>query len=83
MILREEVRCRRCGSDMAHTDCPSCQDSVVEALSYDGDYEPCETCGGEGGWWFCLATSTWCQANPLPGREAELRSTPEFFEVPA
>lgn len=48
------------------------------------DPEPnvvCDVCRGRGGWWACLSSVDWCRANPKPGREKILHSTPEWFVV--
>ena len=67
-----ECMCARCGSSCADKRCEECG-----GLGYIDDADDdfgaqtyaCETCGGVGGWRFCLSSREWCEANPMPGRE--------------
>jgi hypothetical protein len=74
----EYPSCPRCGGSADWQECSNCGGD-----GYDGhdcgedccccedpeDNIPCDICHGEGGWWACLNTYEWCQANPLPGKE--------------
>lgn len=54
--------CTVCGDEMTWDECYAidCQDGMVDLydddpMMYDeGDTEPCSTCQGDGGWWFCF-----------------------------
>lgn len=77
-------QCARCGSSMGHTRCDGCGGDGFTYYEDDEGYEieePCEQCGGDGFWSSCLSSDEWCQANPLPGREATDRGEIEWFEV--
>lgn len=79
-----EGQCARCGSSMTHEECNECcgEGYVEEENEYDEEVaETCHTCGGSGGWWVCLSSSEWCEANPLKGREKFKRGTIEWFVV--
>lgn len=81
----QDCQCARCGSSVGWVGCTDCVSGLVW-LEDDGGLEiaePCSTCAGNGGWDCCLSSSEWCAANPLPGREAVLRGTVEWFDVPA
>jgi hypothetical protein len=88
---RWDVQCARCGSSIEHVTCNSCDEYGMDGHDCGEDTcccpEPvdnmtCRDCGGTGGWWRCLSAGggvDWCQANPLPGREAARGSTPEWY----
>jgi hypothetical protein len=56
-----EPRCDVCGNPLDWEDCYEidCEDGQVDLYEEDainfnpGETEPCTTCLGEGGWWFC------------------------------
>lgn len=83
--------CARCGSSIDWEQCGACGGEGITApgelyeqdpLWYDeDDYENCHTCGGEGSWGICISISEWCEAHPLPGREAVKRGIIEWFPV--
>lgn len=76
----EENQCARCGSTVTRIRCWSCGgDGVVELADDNEDY--CFICVGDGGWWACLSTPEWCEANPIPGREWVARGKVEWFTV--
>lgn len=81
-----DCQCARCGSSMDWTECWDCGGDGahdlydVDPLWYDRDAtERCATCEGAGGWWTCLSSSAWCNANPMPGSEAVERGAVEWF----
>lgn len=86
-----ECQCARCGSSLYWDLCEVCMGDGItdhgqlyeeDPLWYDqDDYEPCHQCGGEASWPICLSSPEWCNANPLKGREAIKRNTPEWFVV--
>lgn len=82
-------QCARCGSSVGWIDCEQCDEGYhdlyeQDPLWYDeGDVEACDFCVGRAGWWACISTSEWCEANPLPGREDVKRGEIETFEVSA
>lgn len=86
-----DAQCARCGSDLDWEECNDCGGEGRTApgelheedpLWYDpGDTRPCYSCGGKASWPWCLSSPEWCNANPLKGREAVERNTPEWFVV--
>lgn len=82
-----DCQCARCGSTVDYVRCDQCEDG------YDGhdcgddccccadpeDNVVCQICRGHGGWYRCMSSMAWCEANPLPGREAHLRGSIEWF----
>lgn len=87
---RKEYQCGRCGSSIAFEECPNCGGEGV--TSHDcgedccccadpEDNVPCDACKGDGTFAVCLSSKEWCEAHPLPGREATERSTVESFPV--
>lgn len=84
-----EEQCARCGSSMHHERCKDCEDGYSGhecgedccACLYPEENVICDTCGGYGGWYVCLSSPEWCEANPLPGRENVKRGEVEWFIV--
>jgi hypothetical protein len=82
-------RCARCGSDVDFTECYNCEDGYShhdcgEDCCCCLHPEPnvrCDICHGVGGWWECLSSRQWCEANPLPGREDVKRGQVEWFLI--
>lgn len=73
-----DCRCARCGSSVAWEECEICGGEGVSehdcgddtcCCLYPEDNMRCDQCDGHGGWYLCLSTYDWCNANPLPGRE--------------
>lgn len=86
----KECQCARCGSSMYREDCDGCGGTGYDGhdcgedtccCAYPDDNLPCDMCSGAGGWWVCMSSPDWCEAHPLPGREATKRHTVEWFEV--
>lgn len=77
-----ENMCARCGSSLHYEHCTAlfC-DFEADPGDEDGDYGPCDECGGKGGWYVCLSSAAWCEANPLEGREHYPRGSLEWFAV--
>ena len=77
--------CSRCGSTAAYEDCTNCDhgyshhDCGEDTCPCDEpeDNVLCYICNGKGGWYACLSTPEWCEANPLPGRENITRGPTE------
>lgn len=81
-----EPSCPRCGSSASWEECSEfgCDDGVIDRYEEDPlwygfaqdseRYETCHMCRGTGGWWRCLSSYDWCQANPLPGQEQTRRA---------
>lgn len=69
----EDGQCARCGSSVAWEVCDRCGgDGYGEEIWSDIGVMarvPCDTCQGECGWFRCLSSPAFCEANPLPGRE--------------
>ena len=82
--IEEHECCARCGSSAGWVDCWACVQGQVEMDDDDGmcSWETCHECGGRGGWECCLSSAEWCDANPLPGREAVERGAVEAYPVP-
>lgn len=85
-----DCQCARCGSSCGWQDCESCVDGYSshncgEDCCFCDDPDeynvPCDFCRTKGGWWVCLSDAEWCEANPLPGREATPRGEIEWFDV--
>jgi hypothetical protein len=84
----DRIECQSCGGE-GRTEPGELHD--LDPLWYDEDDEaPCFTCHGEAAWMVCVSThygeeedspgGDWCEAHPLPGREAQ-KSAPEWFMV--
>lgn len=84
-----DCQCARCGSSGDYEDCDSCEDGFdghecgedVCCCRYPEQNVPCDICRGHGGWWRCVSSPEWCNANPLPGREDVSRGEFEWFEI--
>ena len=87
---REEYQCGRCGSSISFHQCANCGGEGF--TSHDcgedccccadpEDNVPCDVCKGDGTFARCLSSPEWCEAHPLPGREATERSTIESFSL--
>lgn len=84
-----ECQCARCGSSVEWERCGSCGGDGItgpgelyeqDPLWYSPeDYENCHQCDGESSWAFCCSGAEWCEANPIPGREAIKRGEIEWF----
>lgn len=80
-----ECTCARCGAESVWQQCTEwdCQDGVIVG-SDDSDedqsvrVQPCDICGGAGGWYCCTSSATWCIENPMTGREATPRGEVEM-----
>jgi len=87
--LEIDNQCARCGSSCDHQDCWNCEDGLSGhdcgedccCCLYPEDNVVCDVCRGRGGWWNCLSSEAWCQANPLPGRENVQRGEIEWFTI--
>lgn len=86
-----ECQCARCGSSVEFDSCNRCGGDGWTAIGelyeedplwYDvDDIRPCYDCGGECGWYFCISSTEYCEAHPLPGREQTPRGTIEWFKL--
>lgn len=82
-------QCARCGSSIERRQCENCGGTGEDGHDcgedcccclHPDDNVTCDICCGDGGWWECLSTAEFCNANPLPGREHIKRSTVEWYE---
>lgn len=91
-----DCQCARCGSSMGDMTCEACGGEGTDGHDcgedcccclYPEDNVPCGICDGDGAFSYCLSSPEWCEANPLPGREAIGRGEVEWFcterDVPA
>jgi len=85
-----DCQCARCGSSACYEECESCGGECFDGhdcgddcccCACPEDNVECQYCGGEGGFHVCLSSSEWCEANPLPGREAISRGKIEWFAI--
>ena len=76
--LEIDCQCARCGSSVDVQPCEECDDGYILD---DGDCYVCDDCHGRGNHKFCMSSSEWCEANPLPGREHVKRGTLEWFTI--
>lgn len=82
-----DCQCARCGSSCDWSDCWDCHDGYSHHDCMDDcccclDKSPnvvCDECHGHGGWWECLSSGSWCNANPLEGRGNVPRGQIEWF----
>lgn len=74
----DDCQCARCGSSVEHVCCYNCGGDGYShhdcgedccCCLYPEDNVVCDICRGRGGWWRCLSTPEYCEANPMPGRE--------------
>lgn len=86
-----DCQCGRCGSSIDWHQCGGCggEGSTAPGELYDedplwygtDDCETCRTCNGEGSWGQCMSSVGWCEAHPLPGREAVERGAVEWYPL--
>ena len=82
-----DVQCARCGSSCEWVRCDNCEDGYDDhdcgedccCCAYPEPNVVCDICRGRCGWYRCLSSKEWCEANPLPGREQTPRHTFEWF----
>ena len=67
----DEPSCPKCGSSMSWEDCPNCDE---EGFSHHDCGEDCcvclhpennvdcDWCDGKGGYWACVSSREWCEA---------------------
>jgi hypothetical protein len=81
--LDVDCQCARCGSSVDSERCEWCEDGYVTTEDSDGykDVDLCDECWGHPVTHHCMSSSAWCQANPLPGREAVPRGAVEWYAV--
>ncbi len=87
--LEIDLQCARCGSSVDTEPCDECEDGFDGhdcgedccMCLYPDENVLCQYCRGAGVFHRCLSSSAWCEANPLPGREAVERGTIEWFTV--
>ena len=85
-----ECQCARCGSSCDYEHCDECDEGFRGhdcgedccMCLHPEDNVLCDVCDGNGGWWRCLSSSEWCNANPAPGREDVPRGRIEWFLCP-
>lgn len=85
-----DCQCARCGSSADHQECDQCCGDGVDGHECGEDCcmcaDPednvrCYTCRGRGGWYRCMSSKEFCEANPLPGREQIERGLIEWFPI--
>lgn len=90
MAKHDEYQCGRCGSSITFEQCWNCAGDGHSGHEcgedcccclYPEDNVPCDICEGDGTIPHCLSSPGWCEAHPLPGREATERNTVESFSV--
>jgi hypothetical protein len=83
-----DCQCARCGSSCIFESCEHCGGDGVDDWGEDdwdewqGGPTTCDICQGDGGWMVCCSSPGWCEANPMPGREAISRGATEWFALP-
>lgn len=82
--------CARCGSSADWRRCDWCGGGGLDGhdcgedtccCGSPEDNVDCHICDGHGGDYCCLSSAEWCQANPLPGRDAINRGKIEWFQI--
>lgn len=54
-----DLTCPHCGCGLVWEDCSDCDDGYIDMYDDDplwyepDDVEPCSTCRGKSGWWYC------------------------------
>ena len=79
----QDSQCARCGSSTYSVTCWNCGgDGYLESDDWQDPDEirRCDICGGDGRWQRCCSSRDWCEANPIPGREAIKSSAREAGE---
>ena len=71
-----DCQCARCGSSCDWQDCWDCDDRFY--CDCDDDWCCC-ICHGHGGLWECSSPESWCNANPMKGRDNVPRGQIEWF----
>jgi hypothetical protein len=70
----EDSQCARCGSSTYAVGCWNCggEGFLEDEDDWEGDPDGrrCDICGGDGGWQRCCSSREFCDAHPMPGREA-------------
>ena len=82
-----DCQCARCGSSCDRQDCYNCEEGFSHhdcgedccCCLYPEPNVVCDVCQGYCGWWSCLSSPEWCEANPLPGREDISRGKIEWY----
>lgn len=81
-------QCGRCGSSVMRVDCESCGGEGLDGhdcgedsccCAWPVENVVCDICGGYGGWFRCMSSPEFCEANPLPGRKTVERGELEWF----
>lgn len=87
-----DCQCARCGSSADYQQCDQCAGDGFDwhdcgedccMCADPEDNMPCDICRGRGGWYRCLSSKEYCEANPLPGRQHIARGKIEWFVIPA
>ena len=81
-----ECQCARCGSSCDYTRC-ECEDGYDGhdcgedccACLHPEENVVCEQCDGHGGWYRCLSSPEFCEANPIERRERVKRGQIEWY----
>jgi hypothetical protein len=85
-----DCQCARCGSSADHQSCEQCAGDGYDwhdcgedccSCAEPEDNVRCDICQGDGGWYFCLSSPGFCEANPLPGRDHIKRGKIEWFPI--
>src|SRR5215472_12276763 len=84
--LEIDCQCARCGSSVDSERCDQCEQGGVDVFDddpdgFDTDGHVCDNCQGNYVFHTCMSSPEWCQANPLPGREAVERGKIEWFTI--